>query len=66
MISSMICTSHSRRVARAGRRIVVGLWLLIYLLAAAPAFAHGAEYELLDSGVIGVRATFDTVEATWQ
>jgi nickel transport protein len=56
----MIYTHHSSRVASAARRQRVGFWLLIYLLGAVPAFTHGAEYELLDGGVLGVRATFDT------
>jgi nickel transport protein len=38
----------------------MGICMLISLLSATPALAHGTEYELLDGGVVGVRATFDT------
>lgn len=40
--------------------LFVGICALVSLLSAAPALAHGTEYELLDGGVVGVRATFDT------
>lgn len=36
------------------------LCVSICLLSPAPAFAHGTEYELLDGGMVGVRASFDT------
>lgn len=43
--------------ARTGLPICALTFLL--LLATAPLFGHGTQYELLDGGVIGVRAAFD-------
>lgn len=52
----MIRSSCPRRISRAVCWVLVGLCVL----SAAPAFGHGTEWELLDGGVVGVRATFDT------
>jgi nickel transport protein len=52
--------NYLRPVSRAAFPAVMVLSLLICLPSAAPAFAHGTEYELLDGGVVGVRASFDT------
>jgi nickel transport protein len=38
----------------------MAMCVLIHLLGAAPASAHGTEYEILEGGVVSVRATFDT------
>jgi nickel transport protein len=38
------------------------VFVLFGLLNGVSAGAHGSEYELLDGGVVGVRATFDTGE----
>jgi nickel transport protein len=40
--------------------VITAAIVLICLLSAVPASAHGAGYELLDGGMVGVRATFDT------
>ena len=42
---------------RAGARASAILWLL--LAPAAAAVAHGTDYEVLSTGVVGVRATYD-------
>jgi len=53
-------TDYSPRVSRRTLRAVTAFFVFVCLLSAASASAHGAEYELLDGGVVGVRATFDT------
>ena len=50
----------SRPVSRGAFPALMVLSLLICLLSPAPVLAHGTEYELLEGGVVGVRATFDT------
>ena len=37
--------------------------VILILLATAPIFGHGTWYELLDTGVLGVRAAFDSGQA---
>jgi nickel transport protein len=39
---------------------LLAVFTLICLAGSAPAFAHGAGYEILEGGVLGVRASFDT------
>lgn len=57
---TMIRSSRPRRISRVVCWVLVGLCVLFSLLSAAPVLAHGTEWELLDGGVVGVRATFDT------
>jgi nickel transport protein len=55
----MMPGTPGRRFRIAAPAIMV-FCLLVSLLGAVPAAAHGAVYELLDGGVVGVRAAFDT------
>lgn len=52
-------SSHS--VGLSGLAVCAAALVLI-LIAAAPLFGHGTQYELFDRGVIGVRAAFDSGE----
>jgi nickel transport protein len=44
------------------RSAILIAFVLICLVSAAPASAHGAGYKVLDGGMVGVRATFDSGE----
>ena len=50
----------SRPVSRAAFPALLIVCVSIGLLSPAASFAHGTEYQLLDGGVVGVRASFDT------
>jgi nickel transport protein len=49
-----------QRLSRAATTAIITGFVLICLLNPTPAAAHGAEYELLEGGVVGVRAAYDT------
>jgi nickel transport protein len=52
--------TKARQRPRAAFPALILFFVSIFLLSAASAVAHGTEYEVLDGGVVGVRATFDT------